>query len=100
MPTMHELFDGSDSSLIPAETAGVPLVGRCGEATIMRSGDDDLGKFRTCERIKGHQGRHMTTYCGKRRFWAANVEVRGDEPQRGEASLSTAGLGTDLKGER
>ena len=41
----------------------------CGCSTHMKSDASDPGKYRTCEREAGHTGRHMTTYCGKRRFW-------------------------------
>jgi len=42
---------------------------RCGEPVMMTDSPDDEGKFRVCERPRGHSGRHMTYYCGRRRYW-------------------------------
>jgi hypothetical protein len=38
----------------------------CGQPTTID------GKARYCERVQGHTGRHMTPYCGRRRYWRGN----------------------------
>lgn len=48
----------------------------CGAETHMRDSAEDPGKFRACERPVGHSGRHMTTYCGKRRYWVSEKGQR------------------------
>ncbi len=47
---------------------------KCGIETVMHTDARDPGKCRTCERKKGHTGRHMTYYCGKRRFWLSTPD--------------------------
>jgi hypothetical protein len=36
---------------------------KCGRETHV------AGKYRICERQAGHYGRHMTYYCGRRKYW-------------------------------
>ena len=46
-----------------------PKPATCKAETYATNRPDDPGKRRYCERKSGHTGRHMTTYCGKRKFW-------------------------------
>jgi len=41
----------------------------CGSERLLRDGLDDPGKFRTCERVAGHDGWHEAMYDGKKRRW-------------------------------
>ena len=43
----------------------------CMKEGFLRVRDDphDTGKFRTCVRKFGHNGRHMAYYCGRRMYW-------------------------------
>jgi len=59
---------------------------RCQAATIMRSHpkDDptDEGKWRPCERPKGHSGRHRTHYCGRVRYWSDETTAMREEEKK------------------
>lgn len=69
-----DIRTGEFAPLTEFEKRGVPkqLVRICGSGTILRDPRPSLadpGKWRSCERPKGHAGRHMAHYCGLRRYW-------------------------------
>ena len=47
------------------------MTATCEQEAFMHTDENDPGKWRKCELAAGHSGRHMTTYCGRRRFWPA-----------------------------
>ena len=55
---------------------------QCWATRLLRTDSSDTGKFRTCSRPNGHTGRHMTHYCGKRRYWNAPPATSPEEISR------------------